>query len=132
LIPQVENTLRVFLQRQGVITTGLDSSSKRQNEQSLNVTLHDYQNELASIFGRETVFDLQNLLVEPLGSNLRNEAMHGLMNDGAFYTQPVVYLWWLILRICCHANQGPLPDGFERNTADNQQPDGDSSTNDDT
>ncbi|MCS3749600.1 hypothetical protein GGP86_002636 [Salinibacter ruber] len=132
LIPQVENTLRVFLQRQGVITTGLDSSSKRQNEQSLNVTLHDYQDVLASIFGRETVFDLQNLLVEPLGSNLRNEAMHGLMNDGAFYTQPVVYLWWLILRICCHANQGPLPGGFERNTADNQQPDGDSSTNDDS
>jgi tetratricopeptide (TPR) repeat protein len=132
LIPQVENSLRIFLQRQGVITTGLDSSSKRQNEQSLNVTLHEYQDELESIFGQATVFDLQNLLVEPFGSNLRNEAMHGLMDDGAFYTQPVVYLWWLILRICCHANQGPLPDGFERNAAERKQPDEDSSQKDDT
>jgi hypothetical protein len=132
LIPQVENSLRVILQRQGIITTGLDSTSKRQNEQSLNVTLHEYEDELESIFGQETVFGLQNLLVEPLGSNLRNEAMHGLMDDGAFYSQPVVYLWWLILRICCHSNQGPLPDGFDRNAAERKQSDEDSSQEDDT
>lgn len=115
LIPQVENSLRVILQRRGVITTGLDTTSKRQNEQSLNVTLYEYEDELMSMFGRDVVFELQNLLVEPLGSNLRNEAMHGLMDDGAFYTHPVVYLWWLVLRICCFGNQGPLPEGFERN-----------------
>jgi tetratricopeptide (TPR) repeat protein len=134
LIPQVENLLRVILQRRGVITTGLDTTSKRQNEQSLNVTLYEYEDELVSMFGHGVVFELQNLLVEPLGSNLRNEAMHGLMDDGAFYTHPVVYLWWLVLRICCLGNQGPLPDGFERNEpeSESRQPDEGPAYTDDT
>ncbi|MEL7361076.1 MAG: DUF4209 domain-containing protein [Bacteroidota bacterium] len=114
LIPQIENSLRVTLQRMGVITTGLNSANRRQNEQSLNVTLYDYQGELESVFGAAVIIELQNLLVEPLGSNLRNEAMHGLMNDGAFFSHPMVYLWWLTLRLCCFGNQGPLPDGFSR------------------
>mgnify|MGYP006272385167 FL=1 len=134
LIPQVENSLRVILQRRGIITTGLDATSKRQNEQSLNVTLYEYEDELASMFGRDVVFEFQNLLVEPLGSNLRNEAMHGLMDDGAFYTHPVVYLWWLVLRICCFGNQGPLPDGFERDEPESEsgQPDEGPTSTDDT
>jgi hypothetical protein len=132
LIPQVENSLRVILQRRGIITTGLDATSKRQNEQSLNVTLYEYEDELVSMFGRDVVFELQNLLVEPLGSNLRNEAMHGLMDDGAFYMHPVVYLWWLVLRICCFGNQGPLPEGFERNEPVTGQPDEGSGSIDDT
>lgn len=114
LIPQIENSLRVTLQRMGVITTGLNSANRRQNEQSLNVTLYDYQHALESVYGAAVIFELQNLLVEPLGSNLRNEAMHGLMNDGAFFSHPMVYLWWLTLRLCCFGNQGPLPDGFSR------------------
>ena len=114
LIPQIENSLRVTLQRMGVITTGLNSANRRQNEQSLNVTLYEYQSELESVFGPAVILELQNLLVEPLGSNLRNEAMHGLMSDGAFFSHPMVYLWWLTLRLCCFGNQGPLPDGFAR------------------
>lgn len=110
LIPQVENSLRVVLQQRGVITSGLNSSDRRQNEQSLNVTLYDYETELSEIFGSDVIFDLQNLLVEPLGSNLRNEAMHGLMSDGSFYTHSVVYFWWLVLRICVSANQNPIPE----------------------
>ncbi|MGH8546805.1 MAG: DUF4209 domain-containing protein, partial [Gammaproteobacteria bacterium] len=104
LIPQIENSLRVTLQRMGVITTGLDSSSKRQNEQSLNVTLYQYREQLETVFGADVVFELQNLLVEPAGANLRNEAMHGIMDDGAFFSYPVVYLWWLTLRLCCLGN----------------------------
>ena len=118
LIPQIENSLRVILQRMGVITTGLNSANRRQHEQSLNVTLYDYQSELESVFGAAVILELQNLLVEPLGSNLRNEAMHGLMSDGAFFSHPLVYLWWLTLRLCCFGNQGPLPDGFARGQHD--------------
>lgn len=115
LIPQIENSLRVTLQRMDVITTGLNSSNRRQNEQSLNVTLYDYKNELEQVFGPDIVFELQSLLVEPMGANLRNEAMHGLMNDEAFFSYPIVYLWWITTRICCLGNQGPLPEGFSRN-----------------
>jgi len=121
LIPQIENSLRVTLQRMGVITTGLDSSSKRQNEQSLNVTLYDYREQLEKVFGVDIVFELQNLLVEPAGANLRNEAMHGVMDDGAFFSYAVVYLWWLTLRLCCLGNQGPLPEEFSTATENSNE-----------
>jgi len=26
---------------------------------------------------------------------------HGLLNHDAFYSRPIVYLWWLVLRLCC-------------------------------
>lgn len=131
LIPQIENSLRVVLQRMGVITTGLNSANRRQNEQSLNVTLYDYRGELESVFGSEVVFELQNLLVEPLGSNLRNEAMHGLMGDNAFFAHPAVYLWWLTLRLCCFGNQGPLPEGFARGSEENNAENSPEATSDD-
>jgi len=41
------------------------------------------------------------LLVEHYGSNLRNLMAHGLLNHDAFYSRPIVYLWWLVLRLCC-------------------------------
>lgn len=116
LIPQIENSLRVTLQRMDVITTGLNSSNRRQNEQSLNVTLYDYKKELEKVFGHDVVFELQCLLVEPMGANLRNEVMHGLMSDNAFFSYPVVYSWWLTIRLCCLGNRGPLPEGFSRKT----------------
>ena len=132
LIPQIENSLRVTLQRMGVITTGLNSASRRQNEQSLNVTLYDYQRELESVFGAAVILELQNLLVEPLGSNLRNEAMHGLISDGAFFSHPMVYMWWMTLRLCCLGNQGPLPDGFSRGGENDSDETSEEANEDDT
>ncbi len=46
------------------------------------------------------MFDLQGLLVERFGTNLRNKMSHGLMSQGEFSSFPVLYLWWLVLRIC--------------------------------
>lgn len=46
------------------------------------------------------MFDLQGLLVERFGANLRNRMAHGLMADIEFTTPTVLYLWWLVLRIC--------------------------------
>jgi hypothetical protein len=97
LIPQVENSVRHLLTMQGVIVSGLDQGI--QDERSLNTTL--YKTETLELFGEDIVFDLQGLLVERFGSNLRNQMAHGLMNYAEFYSWPVVYLWWLVLRLCC-------------------------------
>ncbi|MFH1070354.1 MAG: DUF4209 domain-containing protein [Candidatus Glassbacteria bacterium] len=121
LIPQVENSLRVTLQRMGVITTSLDSTTKRQNEYSLNVTLSNFKEQLEQIFKSEIIFELQNLLVEPFGANLRNEAMHGLLDDDMYFSHPIVYFWWLVLRLCCLGNQGPLPEGFARGSTEKSE-----------
>lgn len=98
LIPQIENSIRHILSQMGVLTSGIDSDGI-QDERSLNVTL--YTQEIKEVFGEDIVFDLQGLLVERLGANLRNRIAHGLMSHESFYSVQVPYLWALILRICC-------------------------------
>ncbi len=98
LIPQLENSIRHVLTQHGVITSGMDSKGI-QDEHSLNTTL--YLPEMHEIFGEDITFDFQGLLVERFGYNLRNLMAHGLMSYNAFYSVPVIYLWWLTLRLCC-------------------------------
>ena len=98
LIPQLENSIRHVLTQHGVITSGIDSKGI-QDEHSLNTTL--YLPEMHEIFGEDITFDFQGLLVERFGYNLRNRMAHGLMSYDAFYSVPVIYLWWLTLRLCC-------------------------------
>lgn len=98
LIPQFENSLRHVLTQHGIITSGIDSKGI-QDEHSLNKTL--YLPEINEIFGEDITFDLQGLLVERFGVNLRNRMAHGLMQHDAFYSLDMSYLWWLILRLCC-------------------------------
>jgi len=98
LIPQFENSIRHILTQRGVITSGINPNGI-QNEHSLNTTL--YLPEIHDVFGEDIAFDLQGLLTERFGTNLRNQMAHGLMSHDAFYSVQVVYLWWLILRLCC-------------------------------
>ncbi len=98
LIPQFENSIRHVLTQRGVITSGIDSKGI-QDERSLNKTL--YLPEMQNIFGEDLIFDLQGLLTERFGANLRNLMAHGLMSHNEFYSVQVAYLWWLILRLCC-------------------------------
>jgi len=98
LIPQMENSIRHILSQMGVLTSGIDSEGI-QEEHSLNVTL--YKPEIKKVFGENIVFDLQSLLVERSGANLRNRMAHGLMSHNSFYSVQVPYLWALVLRLCC-------------------------------
>lgn len=98
LIPQLENSIRYVLTQNGVTTSGIDSKGV-QDERSLNTTL--YLPEMQEIFGEDITFDLQGLLVERFGNNLRNRMAHGLMSHDTFYSVQVLYLWGLILRLCC-------------------------------
>ncbi len=101
LIPQIENSVRYLLQEyQGVRTSGSDKGI--QKEYQLSTTLYPSQcPEIASIFDEDTLFDLQGLLIEESGSNLRNRMAHGLINDNGFLHSLMSYLWWLTLRLCC-------------------------------
>lgn len=98
LIPQFENSICHVLAQRGVITSGINPNGI-QNEHSLNTTL--YLPEMHDAFGEDITFDLQGLLTERFGANLRNQVAHGLMSHDVFYSVQVVYLWWLILRLCC-------------------------------
>lgn len=54
--------------------------------------------EAKHVFGEAAILELQDLLTDPLGSNLRNEVAHGLTSDDAFFSSEFFYAWWLLLR----------------------------------
>ncbi|QTA83139.1 DUF4209 [Desulfonema limicola] len=97
LIPQVENSIRYVLQQAGKITSMIDSSGI-QDEYLLHKII--YEPEMKDVFGKDITFDLQGLLVDRFGSNLRNLMAHGLMSHDSFYSHAPIYFWWLTLRFC--------------------------------
>jgi hypothetical protein len=97
LIPQLEHSIRVLLQRSGVRVSTYDQYGI-QKELNLNNLLH--LPELKEMLGDDLVFALQCLLIEKFGPDLRNKLAHGLMSSNEFFTGHVTFLWWLCLRIC--------------------------------
>ncbi|MCJ2165237.1 MULTISPECIES: DUF4209 domain-containing protein [unclassified Pseudodesulfovibrio] len=107
LIPQIENCFRHVVERGEGITSSLNSNGT-QREQGLDVMLE--KDVVKQQFAPATLFALKTLLIEQTGSNLRHETCHGLLHQQAFYSDPAIYTWWLVLRICClplinHATQ---------------------------
>jgi len=95
--PQIENSLRELLGRQGVITSNLTSQGIQED---FNLTKVLAQPEMRAILGEDLWFDLRGLLTEPLGSNWRNVLAHGLVDQHEFYDSPSIYTWWIGLRMC--------------------------------
>lgn len=100
LIPQLEHSIRYLLYQKGTIPSGLDAQGI-QDEYPLNKILYKFKQELTEVFGEDLLFDLQGLLIERFGSNLRNLLAHGLLDYIDFHSTQFLYLWWLTLRLCC-------------------------------
>jgi Domain of unknown function (DUF4209) len=82
----------------------LSSPQGIQDERSLNVILQEQplRDEMVALIGEDTTFDLEGLLVERLGSNLRNEVAHELLDVDRFGPGLVSYFWWLTLKLCSY------------------------------
>ncbi|BAZ21554.1 hypothetical protein NIES4073_24320 [Kalymmatonema gypsitolerans NIES-4073] len=95
LIPQLENSLRHALKQDGSI------ASKKETIQD-DFLLHEVLNspDLIRVLKKDIIFTLKGLLVERMGSNLRNEICHGLLDYGHFFTPELPYFWWVTLRLC--------------------------------
>jgi len=96
LIPQIENSICHLLEQRGIITSRLDNGIQKDFQLAplLNMS------ETKSIWGEDIVFDLQGLLTESSGDNLRNKMAHGLLDDSDFQNPTMSYLWWISLRLC--------------------------------
>jgi hypothetical protein len=95
LVPQLENSLRHILKQRGSITS---KSGSIQDDSLLGEILS--MPELLEILGQDTVFALRGLLIERMGSNIRNDLCHGLLSVSRFWEAEMLYLWWLILYFC--------------------------------
>lgn len=100
LVPQIENSIRYLLKQRGVITSSLDSQGI-QDDYDLGRLLYKIP-KVEEMFGKDLLFDLQGLLVNRFGTNLRNLLAHGLLNAYSVTSLRTIYLWGIILRLCCY------------------------------
>lgn len=101
LLPQVENAIRHILKQHGVVTSKV-KQDMTQEDLNLNEMLFGSTGaETEKIFGADLLFDLQSILIDRFGPNLRNTIAHGKAELGDMYSDNALYFCWLVLRICC-------------------------------
>ncbi len=110
--PQLEAIVRHVVETRRGATSMLQPGGV-QPERPLAVLLETP--EALQAFGPDGVFELQDLLVDPLGTNLRNEVAHGLLDDSDLFGADVLYAWWVLLRCCVFTSKlveqrQPKPD----------------------
>lgn len=97
LIPQLENSLRHVMQLAGNNMVIIDSEGA-QKEKDLNAFI--YNEEFGQLVGEDMQFQLQVLLCDKTGLNLRNNVAHGLLTDGGALSGSSAYVWALTLLLC--------------------------------
>ena len=97
LIPQLENSLRHVMQLAGHNMSTFDTDVIHQDK-DLNSFI--YTDEFGALLGEDMQFQLQVLLCDKTGLNLRNKFAHGLLTDSAALGGSSAYLWALTLLIC--------------------------------
>ena len=98
LVPQVENSIRHVLERSGVVVSSLNS---QEIQEVLGLDNLLRMPETKEILGDDLLFDLKGLFIERFGSNMRNRLAHGLLSDAESISLRSVYIWAILLRICC-------------------------------
>lgn len=106
LMPQLENSIRTLLQQAGAQVVTIDDQGL-QRLRTLNQLL--FLDQMNRLFGEDLTFELQGLLVEEFGANLRNRLAHGFLSHAEFYAPEPIYAWWLTLRLCCLPLLAPQP-----------------------
>lgn len=106
LIPQFENIIRYQMHRAG-LTISVTNREGIEAEYGLSTLLDVERAE--EVLGEDAAFEIQALFCEAEGPNLRNAFAHGLLDDNDFYTAPIVYAWWFILKYISR----PYWDGME-------------------
>lgn len=102
LPPQIEAVIRHVVEIAGG-DTSMFNAEGLQPERSLNVLLT--LEEAKNAFGVAGILELEDIFVDQLGSNLRNEVAHGLMSDQQMFGSDVLYAWWLLLKYCVRSSQ---------------------------
>lgn len=104
LAPQIEASIRHILRSAGCVVSTLATDAEHtQEEFDLGRIFGDtrLREKLAEILSADLVFDLEGLLIDRWGGNVRNRNSHGLMTDAEYFSENSVYLWWLTLHMLC-------------------------------
>jgi hypothetical protein len=96
VIPQIENFFRFHLKSQGTITTSLDQDGT-ETEKTLSPLLDLAKD--CQLIDADIELAFRATLVDPRGSNLRNDLLHGLSEPHTANGAAGIYIWWLVLYI---------------------------------
>jgi hypothetical protein len=96
LIPQLEHLVRTALKQAGAKTSTLNTEGI-ETENGLKTLLENPEAE--KVLGADFLFECKALLTDAIGSNLRNEVAHGLVDDNDLFGLHAVYIWWICLRL---------------------------------
>lgn len=110
LCPQFEHIVRIKLKGAGAHTSNIDRDGI-ENENGLS-TLMELP-EAIQVFGEDLCFEVKSIFTDSLGSNLRNEVAHGLLNDSSSSSISTIYAWWMVLRLVVHSLVGVSSSGEE-------------------
>jgi hypothetical protein len=114
LLPQIENGLKVLLEGHDKITHKIIEEIQTANG------LTTYFNHLQDVLHEDLIFDLEGLLNESFGENIRNLVAHGLYSTGRFFMHPGFYTWWIALKLALHLERylvSSRPEGDDQVTA---------------
>jgi len=100
LCPQIEHIVRVKLKEAGAHTSNIDRDGI-ENENGLSTLLE--LPEANEVFGADLSFELRSIFTDSLGSNLRNEVAHGLLDDNSSFSVSTIYAWWMVIRLLVHS-----------------------------
>ncbi|XVJ50101.1 DUF4209 domain-containing protein (plasmid) [Pseudomonas sp. UBT] len=95
LIPQLEAIIRHRMTEAG-LNTSTSNADGIVTENGLS-TLMDVEG-VTELLSEEVAFEIKALFCSPYGPNLRNTFAHGLIDDGQFYSESIVYAWWFFLK----------------------------------
>jgi hypothetical protein len=96
LTPQIEHLVRTILKDSDVHTTTLNADGIDM-ECGLSTLLD--KPEAADIIDENLLFELQVILADQKGPNLRNDVAHGLLNDSSSASFASVYIWWRMFKL---------------------------------
>jgi hypothetical protein len=71
-----------------------------QQDVTISVMLESFRPQLEEIFGAAIVLEIENVFDAPLGPSVRHSAAHGLLAQGAFWSENIIYACWLVFRLC--------------------------------
>tara|TARA_Y100000588_G_C14215576_1_gene908672 strand:+ start:96 stop:1904 length:1809 start_codon:yes stop_codon:yes gene_type:complete len=96
LTPQIEHMVRTILKDSDVHTSTLNAEGIDM-ECGLSTLLD--KPEAAEIFDEDLLFELQIILADQKGPNLRNDVAHGLLDDSTSASLASVYIWWRVFKL---------------------------------
>lgn len=96
LLPIIEVMLGAYLTSKGLSTVKCNIDHTQENR-SLSELLSDQ--EAINILGEQISFELDFLLINPIGYKLRHGGAHGGISDEEFLGDGIKIIWWVIIKL---------------------------------